>query len=190
MLNSAPAFSTYSADNLKEAKEFYGKTLGLKVSERNEGLSLELEGGSKVFIYPKPNHTPATFTVLNFQVRSIDEAVNQLTSRGVRFERYDDKDLKTDARGIHRGDEGPTIAWFKDPAGNRSKTSFRAGRPMSRRPAPAPRRRRCWGRRSRRLRQFSPPAAGGGDEQPVVRRLSRPAIAAASPPCRCSSIFD
>ena len=118
MLKSAPAFSTFSANDLKRAKEFYGQTLGLKVSEGDEGLSLELEGGSKVFIYPKPNHTPATFTVLNFKVRSVDEAVDQLTSRGVRFERYDDKDIKTDARGIHRGEEGPTIAWFKDPAGN------------------------------------------------------------------------
>ena len=92
-------------------------TLGLKVSESNGLLTLHLAGGNNVFIYPKPNHTPATFTVLNFPVDDVDQAADELTKRGVRFEIYNLPNIKTDRKGIMRGN-GPTIAWFKDPAGN------------------------------------------------------------------------
>jgi hypothetical protein len=89
----------------------------LKVSEDHGLLTLHLAGGNNVLIYPKPNHVPATFTVLNFPVDDVDQAVDELTRRGVRFEKYDQPDIKTDQKGIMRG-KGPTIAWFKDPAGN------------------------------------------------------------------------
>ena len=117
MLGDSKAFSGFAAGDIEKAKEFYGRTLGLKVSESNGLLTLHLAGGNNVLIYPKPNHTPATFTVLNFPVDDVDQAVDELTKRGVRFEIYDLPDLKTDKKGIMRGN-GPTIAWFKDPAGN------------------------------------------------------------------------
>jgi catechol 2,3-dioxygenase-like lactoylglutathione lyase family enzyme len=117
MLGNSKAFSGFSANDIKKAKEFYGRTLGLKVSESNGLLTLDLAGGNNVLIYPKSNHVPATFTVLNFPVKDVDLAVDELTKRGVRFEIYDLPDLKTDKKGIMRGN-GPTIAWFKDPAGN------------------------------------------------------------------------
>ena len=117
MLGDSKAFSGFSANDIEKAKEFYGRTLELKVSETNGLLTLHLAGGSNVLIYPKPNHTPATFTVLNFPVDDVDQAVDELAKRGVRFEIYDLPDLKTDKKGIMRGN-GPTIAWFKDPAGN------------------------------------------------------------------------
>src|SRR5947208_15528622 len=117
MLEASKAFSGFSANDIEKAKEFYGKTLGLKVSESHGLLMLHLAGGNNVFIYPKPKHVPATFTVLNFPVRDVDLAVDELAKRGVRFEIYDLPDLKTDKKGIMRGN-GPTIAWFKDPAGN------------------------------------------------------------------------
>jgi predicted enzyme related to lactoylglutathione lyase len=117
MFKDAKAFSSYSVNDLKKAKEFYGETLGLKVSESAEGLELNLAGALSVFLYPKPNHTPASFTVLNFPVKDIDEAVDELTTLGIHLEQYDLPDLKTDKKGIMRGN-GPTIAWFKDPAGN------------------------------------------------------------------------
>ena len=117
MLGDSKAFSGFSANDTEKAKEFYGRTLGLKVSETNGLLTLHLAGGSNVLIYPKPNHTPATFTVLNFPVDDVDQAVDELAKRGVGFEIYDLPDLKTDKKGIMRGN-GPTIAWFKDPAGN------------------------------------------------------------------------
>ena len=117
MLGDSKAFSGFSVNDIEKAKEFYGRTLGLKVSETNGLLTLHLAGGSNVLIYPKPNHTPATFTVLNFPVDDVDQAVDELAKRGVRFEIYDLPDLKTDKKGIMRGN-GPTIAWFKDPAGN------------------------------------------------------------------------
>jgi predicted enzyme related to lactoylglutathione lyase len=117
MLKDSKAFSGFSANNIGKAKEFYGSTLGLKVSESNGLLTLHLAGGNNVLIYPKPNHTPATFTVLNFPVNDVDQAVDELTKRGVRFEIYDRPEIKTDKKGIMRGN-GPTIAWFKDPAGN------------------------------------------------------------------------
>src|SRR5688500_15601483 len=113
----AKAFSSFSVNDLRQAKEFYGRTLGLEVSETHEGLELHT-GGSAVFLYPKPNHTPASFTVLNFPVDDIEKAVGELTKRGVRFEKYDEAEIKTDEKGIHRGPSGPNIAWFKDPAGN------------------------------------------------------------------------
>jgi len=117
MFKDAKAFSSFAINNLQKAKEFYGQTLGLKISERPEGFELNLAGGKTVFLYPKPNHTPASFTVLNFPVNDIDEAVEQLTALGVRLEKYNQPDLKTDEKGIMRG-PGPKIAWFKDPAGN------------------------------------------------------------------------
>ncbi len=117
MLGDSNAFSGFSVNDIPKAKEFYGRTLGLKVSESNGLLTLHLAGGNNVLIYPKPNHTPATFTVLNFPVDDVDQAVDELTKRGVRFEIYDLPEIKTDKKGIMRGN-GPTIAWFKDPAGN------------------------------------------------------------------------
>jgi predicted enzyme related to lactoylglutathione lyase len=117
MLRDSKAFSGFSANDIAKAKEFYGRTLGLKVSEANGLLTLHLADGNNVLIYPKPNHTPATFTVLNFPVDDVDQAVDELTKRGVRFEIYDQPEIKTDKKGIMRGN-GPTIAWFKDPAGN------------------------------------------------------------------------
>jgi len=117
MLRDSKAFSGFSANDIEKAKEFYGRTLGLKVSESNGLLTLHLAGGNNVLIYPKPNHTPATFTVLNFPVDDVDRAVDELTKRGVRFEIYDLPEIKMDKKGIMRGN-GPTIAWFKDPAGN------------------------------------------------------------------------
>jgi catechol 2,3-dioxygenase-like lactoylglutathione lyase family enzyme len=117
MLRDSKAFSGFSANDIEKAKEFYGRTLGLKISESNGLLTLHLAGGNNVLIYPKPNHTPAMFTVLNFPVDDVDRAVDELTKRGVRFEIYDLPEIKTDKKGIMRGN-GPTIAWFKDPAGN------------------------------------------------------------------------
>ena len=117
MLAQSKAFSGFSVDDIQKARAFYGRTLGLEVSELHGLLQLHLAGGTTVLIYPKPNHSPATFTILNFPVDDVDEAVDELTKRGVRFEIYNEPGLKTDARGIARGG-GPTIAWFKDPAGN------------------------------------------------------------------------
>jgi len=116
MFRDTKAFSGFSVPDLKKAKEFYGDTLGLEVAELPEGLELHVAGGSKIFIYPKPNHSPATFTILNFPVDDVEEAVDELTRRGVRFEHYEG-DIQTDEKGIARG-MGPVIAWFKDPAGN------------------------------------------------------------------------
>jgi predicted enzyme related to lactoylglutathione lyase len=118
MFKDAKAFSSVSVDDLAAAKRFYGELLGLTVEETPQGLSVHLSGGGAVFLYPKPNHTPATFTVLNFPVDDVESAVDELTRRGVRFEQYDEPALKTDAKGICRAEGGPTIAWFKDPAGN------------------------------------------------------------------------
>ena len=117
MLRNTKAFSGFSAGDIPKAKEFYEKTLGLDVTESHGVLTLRLAGGNNVLIYPKPNHVPATFTVLNFPVKDVDLAVDEPTKRGVRFEKYDLPNLKTDNKGIMRGN-GPTIAWCKDPAGN------------------------------------------------------------------------
>jgi catechol 2,3-dioxygenase-like lactoylglutathione lyase family enzyme len=115
MLNANKALSSFSVDNIQKAKDFYGKTLGLEVDAGPEGTLVLSQ--AKTLIYPKPNHRPATFTVLNFPVDNVEKAVDELSKRGVQFEVYNEPDLKTDARGISRGN-GPTIAWFKDPAGN------------------------------------------------------------------------
>jgi len=117
MLSDSKAFSGFSAGDIPKVKEFYARTLELDVSESHGLLMLHLAGGKDVLIYPKPNHIPATFTVLNFPVQDVDVAVDELTKRGVRFEIYDLPNLKTDKKGVMRGN-GPTIAWFKDPAGN------------------------------------------------------------------------
>ena len=119
MFHHAKPFSGFSVNDLKKAKQFYGDTLGLDVSDDTSMATLEvtIDDDTKVLVYEKPNHTPASFTILNFPVDDVERAVDELTERGVRFEVYKDGDLKTDARGIHR-DGGPKIAWFKDPAGN------------------------------------------------------------------------
>jgi catechol 2,3-dioxygenase-like lactoylglutathione lyase family enzyme len=117
MFRDTKAFSGFSVDDIPKAKQFYSETLGLDVSEFNGMLSLNIAGGNPVLIYPKPNHVPATYTILNFPVADVEQTVDELTRRGVRFEIYDLPGLKTDERGIARGN-GPTIAWFKDPAGN------------------------------------------------------------------------
>jgi len=118
MLNPNKAFSSFSVNDIQKAKEFYGKKLGIEVSGGPEGtLVLNLASGTKALMYPKPNHQPATFTILNFPVDSVEKTVDELNQRGVQFEIYNEPNLKTDARGISRGN-GPTIAWFKDPAGN------------------------------------------------------------------------
>jgi predicted enzyme related to lactoylglutathione lyase len=117
MLNESHAFSGFSVDDIQTAKEFYGRTLGLAVSESDGLLKLHLAGGATVLMYPKANHAPATFTILNFPVDDVEGAVDELTKRGVRFEVYNEPGIKTDAKGIFRGG-GPIIAWFKDPAGN------------------------------------------------------------------------
>ena len=117
MLSDSQAFSGFSVNDTQKARKFYGQTLGLDVSESNGLLTLHLAGDNKVLIYPKPNHVPATFTILNFPVDNVDKAVDELTKRGVHFEIYNLPDIKTDEKGIMRG-KGPTVAWFKDPAGN------------------------------------------------------------------------
>jgi len=115
MLTNSHAFSGFSADDIPKAKEFYSRTLGLKVAEENGMLRLELPGGGRVLIYPKPNHEPASFTVLNFPVSDVDAAVDELAGAGVEFEKYEG--FHQDEKGIQR-DENGAIAWFKDPAGN------------------------------------------------------------------------
>ena len=113
----ARSFSSFSVNDLQKAKEFYGEKLGLDVAETEEGLELNTDHNA-IFIYPKSNHTAASFTVLNFPVEDIDAAVDELNALGIKLEHYDLPDIKTDERGIARGPKGPTIAWFKDPAGN------------------------------------------------------------------------
>jgi predicted enzyme related to lactoylglutathione lyase len=116
MFKDTPAFSGFSVDDIPRAKQFYGETLGLNVTDEMGGLALHLAGGGNVYIYGKDNHEPATFTILNFPVPDVEAAVDRLTEAGVPFEHYEGE-LQTDEKGIMRG-EGPTIAWFKDPAGN------------------------------------------------------------------------
>jgi predicted enzyme related to lactoylglutathione lyase len=118
MLSYTKVFNSWSVDDLGKAKAFYGKTLGLPVKESPEGLSITLPEGQNLFMYPKPNHQPATYTVLGFQVKDIDATVDALTAAGVTFLQYEG-DLKTDAKGIARDLQGgPLAAWFADPAGN------------------------------------------------------------------------
>jgi catechol 2,3-dioxygenase-like lactoylglutathione lyase family enzyme len=116
MFRDSHAFSGFSTNDIAKAREFYGQTLGLELTEENGMLTLHLAGGGSVLIYPKDNHEAASFTVLNFPVGNIDEAVDGLTREGVQFERYEGSGQ--DARGIARDEYGPPIAWFKDPAGN------------------------------------------------------------------------
>ena len=125
MLKDAKAFSGFAVDDVPRAKEFYGTTLGLEVvdaslgvdgAEVPAGLEIHLGPGTRIGIYPKPDHTPATFTILNFMVEDIERAVDELSARGVRFEHYEMP--KTDANGIHRTPEVRPVAWFRDPAGN------------------------------------------------------------------------
>jgi catechol 2,3-dioxygenase-like lactoylglutathione lyase family enzyme len=115
MFENTRAFSGFAVDDLEAARKFYGETLGLKTSEQYGLLTLHLAGGRDTLVYPKPDHVPANYTILNFQVDDIDAAVDELVSRGVRLERYDG--LGQDEKGINRAG-GPYIAWFKDPAGN------------------------------------------------------------------------
>ncbi|MDQ6918778.1 MAG: VOC family protein [Candidatus Dormibacteraeota bacterium] len=119
MFKARAAFSGFSVDDLSRAKDFYTGKLGLEVEDETMGLVLGLPGGGRVFVYSKPDHVPATFTILNFAVDDIDAAVAELTDQGVRFERYEG--ANADDKGIVRGkaaNQGPDIAWFKDPAGN------------------------------------------------------------------------
>ncbi|HKV87844.1 MAG TPA: VOC family protein [Candidatus Dormibacteraeota bacterium] len=118
MLKGARAFSGFSVDDLAAAKKFYGETLGLGFLNEEMGLRLDVAGPNGVFVYEKEDHVPATYTILNFVVDDIDQAVDDLAGKGVRFERYEGV---TDHKGIARGrsiSQGPDIAWFKDPAGN------------------------------------------------------------------------
>jgi predicted enzyme related to lactoylglutathione lyase len=120
MLDATKAFSSFAVNDRDAAKRFYGETLGVEVTEEEGNdhlLSLHVAGGTPVMVYAKPDHEPAGFTVLNFPVDDIESTVNELAGRGVEFERYEGTDLATDEKGIFRGG-GPTIAWFKDPAGN------------------------------------------------------------------------
>jgi catechol 2,3-dioxygenase-like lactoylglutathione lyase family enzyme len=115
MFTNTKAFSGFAVDDVDKAREFYSETLGLKVSEENGLLTLEIAGDRPTLVYPRPDHKPAEYTILNFPVDDIEQAVDDLASRGVEFERYEGFDQ--DERGIMR-DAGPPIAWFKDPAGN------------------------------------------------------------------------
>ena len=118
MFKNTKAFSGYSVNDIQKAKDFYANTLGLVVKDNPMGIiELHIEGNNPIMLYPKPNHVPATYTVLNFPVTDVDKAVDELTQKGVTFEQYGG-DIKTDAKGISRDNGGPTIAWFKDPAGN------------------------------------------------------------------------
>jgi catechol 2,3-dioxygenase-like lactoylglutathione lyase family enzyme len=115
MFEHTKAFSGFSVDDIPKARQFYGETLGLRVSEEHGMLQLHIAGDRDTLVYPKPDHTPATYTILNFPVADIDAAVDELVARGVEFVRYEG--AGQDERGVMRG-RGPAIAWFKDPAGN------------------------------------------------------------------------
>ena len=117
MFGNTKAFSGFAVDDIEQARQFYAETLGLEVTEENGMLTLHIAGDRPVLVYPRPNHTPASFTILNFPVEDIQPAVDQLAARGVVFERYEGTPAATDEKGIFRGG-GPLIAWFTDPAGN------------------------------------------------------------------------
>lgn len=118
MFKNTKAFSGFSVNDIQKAKVFYSDVLGLEVVDTPMGvIELHTGAGSKIIAYPKPNHVPATFTILNFPVENIEEAVDQLIQKGVSFEQYE-APIKTDEKGICRNPHGPAIAWFKDPAGN------------------------------------------------------------------------
>ncbi|WP_259066903.1 VOC family protein [Mucilaginibacter sp. X4EP1] len=119
MFKNTKAFSGFSANDIQKAKEFYSDKLEIDVSENAMGiLTLHFKSGHEVIIYPKPNHVPATFTVLNFPVADVEQTVDELIKRGITFEQYDEP-IKTNEKGVLKGNgKGPDIAWFKDPAGN------------------------------------------------------------------------
>jgi catechol 2,3-dioxygenase-like lactoylglutathione lyase family enzyme len=119
VFQDSKAFSGFAVGDPQAARRFYGETLGLEVADAGEAglLTLRLAGDRSVLIYPKPDHTPASYTILNFPVDDIEAAVDELTRRGVRFERYEGTEMETDEKGIFRGG-GPLIAWFRDPSGN------------------------------------------------------------------------
>ena len=117
MFKEVKAFSGFSVNGISKAEEFYGKTLGLEISYTMGQIVLHVAGGGTVFVYAKPNHIPATYTVLNFPVKNLEEAMDELRKRGVEFIIYNEEDFKTDEKGIFHGG-GPKIAWFKDPSGN------------------------------------------------------------------------
>lgn len=120
MFKDTKAFSGFSVDDINKAKDFYSNTLGLDISEIPEMkglLNLHIAGGSHILVYSKSNHSPATYTILNFPVLNVEEAVDKLTKKGIKFEIYNEENFKTDDKGIFHGG-GPKIAWFKDPAGN------------------------------------------------------------------------
>ena len=117
MFGTTKAFSGFAVDDIEKAKQFYAETLGLEVTEENGLLTLHIAGDRPILVYPKPDHTPASFTILTFPVDDIEAAVDQLADRGVAFEHYKGTPVATDDKGIFRGG-GPLIAWFTDPAGN------------------------------------------------------------------------
>ncbi|QDH78753.1 VOC family protein [Echinicola soli] len=118
MLQSNLAFSSFAAKDLAKTQKFYEEVLGLEVTKNNMGiLEVKTSGNQPIIIYPKPDHQPAVFTVLNFTVDNIEKTVDELIARGIRFEQYTGH-IQTDSKGICRNEEGPQIAWFKDPAGN------------------------------------------------------------------------
>src|SRR5882757_7269611 len=116
MFKDTKAYSGFSVNDMQKAKEFYNGTLGIEISENEMGImNLHIAGGTKILVYPKPNHEPATFTILNFNVDDVDKAVDGLIAKGIKFEQYDFGQIKTDEKGIMRGNGyGPDIAWFKD----------------------------------------------------------------------------
>ncbi len=116
MFGDTKAFSGFAVDDVAKAREFYEGTLGLSVSDAEDGLVLHLAGGRDTFVYPKPDFEPATYTILNFPVDDVDSAVEELAKRGVSLQRYEGTDQ--DEKGISRSPNGPVIAWFTDPAGN------------------------------------------------------------------------
>lgn len=122
MFKNTKAISGFSVDDLEKARRFYNQILGVDIREEDGmGLTLQLTGGTNIFIYPKENHQPATFTILNFMVDDIDSTIEDMSSNGVHFEQYNDENLPQDEKGVLRGlraGHGPDIAWFKDPAGN------------------------------------------------------------------------
>jgi len=121
MLKDSKAFSGFSVNDSEQAKDFYGNILGLHITEDREMeglLELHINGRNSILIYPKPNHEPATYTILNFPVRDVEKTVDGLIAKGIVFEQYEDPSIKTDPKGISWHNGGPTIAWFKDPAGN------------------------------------------------------------------------
>ena len=117
MLNPSDAFHGFSVDDIDAARAFYADVLGVKVGEMNGMLQLHLGGGTPTLVYPKSDHTPARFTILNFPVDDVEATVDELTAKGVGFERYEGTPIETDEKGVFRGG-GPLIAWFTDPAGN------------------------------------------------------------------------